>query len=140
MDINNQLRGLADPTSAVTEHVQEIDRALAGHPVPEDVIVTRGTGLSHVGVSPMEMIGERFEDKAYTSTSLGGPAAAFAGKEAILHLRVPAGTPALYLEKVSAYGGGERELLLGRGVEYTVTDVVRDDNGQWQIYGEVLPK
>lgn len=140
VDINNQLRGLSDPTPVVTEHVHEIDRALAGHPVPEDVIVTRGTGLSHLGVSPMEMIGERFEDKAYMSTSLGGPAAAFAGKEAILHLRVPAGTPALYLERVSAYGGGERELLLGRGVEYTVTDVVRDDNGQWQIYGEVLPK
>jgi len=42
------------------------------------------------------------------------------------------------MEKVSAFGNGERELLLGRDVTYRV-DRAFWDNGQWQIYGEVLP-
>ncbi|MBW1596932.1 ADP-ribosyltransferase [Streptomyces sp. JJ38] len=54
-------------------------------------------------------------------------------------LSVPKGTPALRVEKVSAFGAGERELLLGRGTSYRVTRVVMH-NGQWQLYGEILRK
>ncbi|MEU9131895.1 ADP-ribosyltransferase [Kitasatospora sp. NPDC048540] len=59
------------------------------------------------------------------------------GKDAVLHLRVPQGTPAMWVEKVSAYGAGEREILLGRGLQWKATRVVRE-GGQWHVYGEVL--
>jgi hypothetical protein len=84
------------------------------------------------------MVGKVFTDPAYMSTSLGDAAGAFSGKDAVLHLRVPEGTPALYMEKVSAFGDGERELLLGRDMGYRVDRVVWE-GGQWQIYGEIVP-
>jgi hypothetical protein len=138
VEINGHLRGQVPPTPEVLRHIDEIDRALAGNPLPEDVLVTRGTGLSHIVDEPPDLIGSVQVEDAYLSTSLGGPADAFAGKPAVLHLRVPAGTPAIWVERISDFGAGERELLLGRGLSYRVTDVVLD-GGQWQVYGEVLP-
>ena len=73
------------------------------------------------------------------STSLGQ--AAFQNKDAVLHLKVPKGTPAMYLEKVSAFAGSERELLLGRGLTYRVNDAIFDDStNTWQLYAEVVPR
>jgi len=141
-EINGYLRGndsLGSP--GVLHDVAEIDRAMAARPIPEDVMVVRGTGLGHLNLSsPLDMEGRVFPDGAYMSTSLGDqPVAAFADKEAILRLRVPKDTPAMWVERVSELGGGERELLLGRGSAFKVTRVFWD-NDQWQVYGEILPK
>lgn len=46
----------------------------------------------------------------------------------------------MWVEKVGHYGAGERELLLGRDLQYHVDHVILDDKGQYQIYGEILPK
>ncbi|MET8075294.1 putative T7SS-secreted protein [Streptomyces sp. NPDC005303] len=124
----------------VRRHVEQLDKALAGNALPEDVVVRRGTGLEHYlekmrSAHPADMIGKKFTDDAYMSTSLGD--AVFTNKEAVLHLRVAEGTPGLYVEKVGRYGADERELLLGRGNEYTVTEAFKDANGQWQIYGKI---
>ena len=137
-EINSYLRGQDPGSPQVHQTVDQIDQALAGHPIPEDVVISRGTGLSHVGMNPQDMVGQTFTEQAYLSTSLGGPADAFSGKEAILHMRVPAGTPAIWVENVGAYGAGERELLLGRGLQYHVDRVVFQ-GGQWHVYGEYLP-
>lgn len=138
-EINGHLRGNATATPDVLHHISEIDKAMERNPVPEDLVVTRGTNLSHMPIDPPDMVGQTFPERSYLSTSLGGPASGFADKDAILHLRVPKGTPALWTEKVSAFGGGERELLLARGLSYRVDRVVRY-HGQWQIYGEIVPK
>jgi hypothetical protein len=122
----------------IRNDIEQIDRAMAGNPVPEDIVVSRGTGLGHIGMPAPDMVGQTFNDPAYMSTSLGDTAGAFDGKDAVLHLRVPAGTPALYMENVSAFGNAERELLLGRGMSYRVDRVIWE-NGQWQIYGEITP-
>ncbi len=58
------------------------------------------------------------------------------GIDAILHLRVPKGTPVLWAEDVSVFGGSEREVLLGRGLNWTATGSVKID-GQWHVYAEV---
>jgi ADP-ribosyltransferase exoenzyme len=137
-EINSYLRG-QDPGSPQVHHtIDQMDQALAGRPIPEDVVISRGTGLSHIGMNPQDMVGQTFTERAYVSTSLGGPADAFANKEAILHMRAPAGTPGIWVENVGAYGAGERELLLGRGLEYRVDRVVFQ-GGQWHVYGEYLP-
>jgi hypothetical protein len=103
--------------------------------------VVRGTGIGHLNLDdPLEMLGKTYGDKGYMSTSLGNhPVGAFADAEALLHLRVPKGSPALWVEQVSKFGMGERELLLGRGTQYRVTRVFWE-NGQVQVYGEVLPR
>ena len=50
---------------------------------------------------------------------------------------MPAGTPGIYIDGISAYPG-EQELLLGRGLSYQV-DKVENLGGRWHIYGRVLP-
>ena len=142
-EMNGYLRGNADlGTPDVLRNIEEVDKALAGRRLPEDVMVVRGQGVSHLGVEPPgELVGRTITEPAYLSTSLGNnPVAAFEGYTGILHLRVPEGTDALWMEKVSHYGMGERELLLGRDTSYQVTRAFKDENGKWHIYGEVLPK
>ncbi|MFD7067775.1 ADP-ribosyltransferase, partial [Streptomyces sp. NPDC059913] len=141
-DMNGYLRGTAGygPRPEVLHNIAEMDRVMSTRPVPDDIMIVRGTGLGHLKLdSPYDMLGQTYPDKGYTSTSLGNhPVDSFAGKEAILHLRVPKGTPALWLEKVSKFDASERELLLARGSEFKVTRVFME-NGQVQVYGEVMP-
>lgn len=141
-EINGFLREGHFDTEAVRQQVGHLDKALAGNRLPEDVVVARGTNLGHyyreMGTgNPLDMIGKDFTDKAYMSTSLGDPV--FTHKEAVLHLRVPQGTPSLWVEKLSHADIGERELLLGRGNEYRITEVIEGPDGKWQIYGEMYP-
>ncbi|MFG2459100.1 ADP-ribosyltransferase [Streptomyces sp. NPDC048523] len=137
--INGFLRDGQFDTEAVRQQVEHLDKALTGKPLPEDVVVARGTNLGHylreIGSDdPSKMVGRDFTDKAYMSTSLGDPV--FTHKEAILHLHVPKETPGLWVEKLSHAEVGERELLLGRGNTYTITKAYQS-NGQWHIYGEI---
>jgi hypothetical protein len=55
----------------------------------------------------------------------------------ILHLRVPEGTPALYIRPISDLKL-EAELLIGKGRSWFAEDVVQR-GGQWHIYGWILP-
>ncbi|MFE1855632.1 ADP-ribosyltransferase, partial [Streptomyces sp. NPDC059489] len=140
-DINGHLRFGTD-TSAETLHtIDEMDNVMGARPVPEDIMVVRGTGVDHLHLpTPMDMRGGVYDDKAYTSTALGKtPPPPFDAKPVWMHLRVPKGTPALWLDHLSKYPG-ERELLLARGTEYKVTRVFMDEAGKWHVYGEVLPR
>ncbi|MEV6961557.1 ADP-ribosyltransferase [Streptomyces sp. NPDC051207] len=143
-DMNGYLRGTGGygPDPATLHAIDEVDRVLSSRPVPDNIMVVRGTGLDHLNLdSPADMLGNTYPDKGYTSTSLGNhPVDGFKDKPAILHLRVPKGTPALWLEKVSQFDVKERELLLARGTEFKVTRVFMDEAGKWQVYGEVLPR
>jgi hypothetical protein len=104
-------------------------------------MVVRGTGIDHLNLdSPLQMEGGVFDDPAFTSTALGKtPPPPFDGKPVWMHLRVPKGTPALWLEPITQVKG-ERELLLAKGSEYKVTRVFADESGKWHVYGEVLPR
>jgi hypothetical protein len=142
-EMNGFLRG--DPqlgTPEVLNNIREVDRALAGNPLSEDVMVVRGSGTDHMHFKrPEDLIGRTMSDSGYMSSSLGNhPVPSFEGKEAILRLRVPEGTHAAWVERVSDFGVTERELLLGRETNYRVTRAFLDEKGQVQIYGEVLPR
>nr|WP_239092334.1 ADP-ribosyltransferase [Streptomyces sp. SID14478] len=141
-EMNGYLRGNADlGTPDVLHNIEHADKGLAGRPLPEDITVVRGQGVDHLGFKrPEQMIGEEITDQGYLSTSLGdnGAVGAFADEKAIVHLRVPEGHSAIWMENVSHFGMGERELLLGRGTTYRVTHAF-EDGGQWHVYGEVLP-
>ncbi|MFE9764301.1 ADP-ribosyltransferase [Streptomyces sp. NPDC005808] len=137
--INDPLREKVKLSDDMQHVVDNMDRVMGSHPVPENIMVVRGTDVSYLKLrSLLEMQGNIYDDLGYTSTSLGKDPA-FAFQPVHLHLRVPEGTPALWIDHISA-NKGERELLLARGTEYKVTRVFQDAAGKWQVYGEVLPK
>ncbi|MEU3600696.1 putative T7SS-secreted protein [Streptomyces sp. NPDC006798] len=142
-EMNGYLRGDADMgTPEVLRNIENADKALAGRTVPEDVMVVRGQDVGYLKAeSPEDLIGQKIKEPGYLSTSLGdnGAVSSFSGKDAVLHLRVPEGHPAMWMENVSYFKGSERELLLGRDTTYEVTRSF-EDGGQWHIYGTVLPK
>ncbi|WP_330345355.1 protein phosphatase [Streptomyces longwoodensis] len=140
-DINSHLRFGTDVPDSIVHTIDEMDKVMGARPVPESIMVVRGTGIDHLHLSsPLDMEGRVFDDAAYTSTALGeGPPPPFDQKPVYMHLRVPEGTPALWLDHLSKYPG-ERELLLARGTQYKVTRVFLDDAGKWHVYGEVLPR
>ncbi|MFF5185211.1 ADP-ribosyltransferase [Streptomyces sp. NPDC000345] len=141
-DINGHLRFGNDVPDSILHTIDEMDKVMGTRPVPENIMVVRGTGIDHLNLdSPLDMEGRVFDDKAYTSTALGeGPPPPFDQKPVYMHLRVPEGTPALWLDHLSKYPG-ERELLLARGSKYRVTRVFLDEaDGKWHVYGEVLPR
>ncbi|MGL4745266.1 MAG: ADP-ribosyltransferase [Dermatophilaceae bacterium] len=135
IEVNGVLRGSMPPTPDVLKQIGALDAALAGRPAREYIWVNRGMRLGPDDMPPPMMIGKTFGDPTYLSTTLGPPAQAFQNHEAILHLVVPTGTPALWMANVAA-DPGERELLLGRGLTYRI-DRVAMKNGQWQIYGRI---
>ncbi|MER7845705.1 putative T7SS-secreted protein [Kitasatospora sp. NPDC096077] len=135
--INGYLRSGGYISPANMDRISEIDAALAGRPIPETVMVSRGTNLGYIGMSPPQMVGKIFAEDGFTSASLGE--SPFSYKDAMLHLKVPEGTPGLWVEKVGEYENGEREILLGRGTNWRVDRVVVRDNGKYDIYGEILP-
>jgi hypothetical protein len=140
--INGQLRNTAVPLQrSVQDLVDNMDRVMGSRAVPEDVMVVRGTGYDHLlddvdTLSDLE--GTIVKDEGFTSTSLG-KTAAFDHEPMIMHMRVPQGTPALWIDHISL-NKGERELLLARGTDVKVTRVFQDAAGKWHLYGEVLPR
>jgi len=137
--INDPLREEVKLSDDMQHVVDNMDRVMGSRPVPENIMVVRGTDVSYLKLrSLLEMQGNIYDDLGYTSTSLGKDPA-FAFQPVHLHLRVPEGTPALWIDHISA-NKGERELLLARGTEYKVTRVFQDEAGKWQVYGEVLPR
>jgi hypothetical protein len=67
-------------------------------------------------------------------------------QDVVVHLAVPAGTPALFMEATytSLATGGtladtSQELLLGRDLRYAVRSVIRV-GARWHVYGTVFPR
>ncbi|PAZ12438.1 protein phosphatase [Streptomyces sp. SA15] len=144
--INSHLRFGDDLDPSLMHTIDEMDKVMDTRPVPEDVMVVRGTGVDHIRIdgqplkSPLDMEGGVFDDKAYTSTALGKtPPPPFDSKPVWMHLRVAKDTPALWIDHLSKHPG-ERELLLAKGSEYKVTRVFQDTMGKWHVYGEILPR
>jgi hypothetical protein len=89
------------------------------------MVVARGTSLAAWSGEPEALWGERLIENAYFPTRLGtiDPK----GIDAIVHLRVPAGVPAMY---TAPEGRPERGILiLARGLEWTVDAVERAPSG-----------
>jgi hypothetical protein len=117
-------------------------------PVPEDVILHRGTGTNSFRLNGVqfshgdsnripELVGTVQRDEAYLSTSVGN-SAAFSSYEVQIKFRVPRGTPGAYVDSFSSHRG-ERELILGRGTSYYVHAVYKA-NGKWIMEAEVVPR
>ncbi|MEV7181039.1 putative T7SS-secreted protein [Kitasatospora sp. NPDC093679] len=136
-DVNRYLRDGANGDPAMDARVAELDTALTGSSMPEDVVIARGTGMRHFKVtSPQDLVGRTFDEESYMSTSLGD--AAMSDKNCILHLKVPKGTPGMYVGDVSNFASLEREVLLARGARWRADKVIEGPDGKVHVYGEVL--
>ena len=123
-------------TPEVGQAVEHIDDALRPQPTPEYIVVMRETGFEAFDRSISDLEGTVQRDPVYLSTALGSDPNFNPGKPVVLHLQVPAGTPAMYLEGLSHYP--ERELLLGCGLPYTVERVVQNGR-RFHVFGRIAP-
>ena len=116
-------------------------------PVPEDVIVHRGTVLDSFTIGGQrltgadaarlqQIVGTVQRDHGYMSTSVGVEAA-FSHQPVQIKFRVPAGTPAAYVKSFSNFSR-EREMILARGTHFYVHDVYRSGS-KWIVEAEVVP-
>ena len=132
------------PSGSWAEYTRKADKAMV--PMPEDVIVRRGTGWNEFIMDgsrntsvppppPHSLIGSVQTQHGYTSTSVG-KTSAFGG-QVNMRIRVPQGHGAAWVDPYSAHKG-ERELLLSRSTNYYIHDVYQE-NGVWYVDAEVVP-
>lgn len=123
---------------------KNLDAAMG--PIPEDVILHRGTTFEEFGLgympppSPTDMVGKTYTNHAYASTSVG-EYAHFRSKPVQIEIMAPAGAKGTNLMRSSGFGTGEREFLLARGTRYFVHSVEEFSNGhggKWRVRVEIV--
>lgn len=151
-DVNEYLRD-DRPEPGVPEKVAAIDALIENAPrVPERITVGRTLVETVFGITKRPengdpttrntqrqddidaLIGQTFRDEGFMSTALQSDGFYLNRYEAKLVIDVPPGTKGVYVSghddddprSLAEFGPEENELLLGRGVEYEVTDVALD--------------
>jgi hypothetical protein len=144
--INPGLRGKKALSDLNRQDIKAIDKALQANPLPADVTVMRGTGLTAFGgdIDALQgMVGTVITDKGYTSSALTVKIpTAFKNKQVIMRINVPQGTPSYYMPSVAtdARMRAEQELLLGRGQRMMIDSVrYNPRSGKWEVGASVLP-
>jgi hypothetical protein len=129
------------------DRIVHLDRALLRQPVTEWLQVVRAANLGEFP-KPMDQLaaGDVVHAPHYLSTALRqSPTHADDSAQVHLHLEVPPGTPAFFMEGPGTVIPGLRphmrqsELLLGRGLSYELLETpVLDANGIWQVHARIL--
>lgn len=125
-DINDYLNGKYPDYKIGKEITKDIDSAISKYTLTDNIVTYRGTEKKYYeGLT----IGDKFSLKMYSSTSLNENIAKtfMEDKEnaIMLEIRVPKGTPSLYVGDNSAYEF-EAEFLLGRDLSFKVIDIIDD--------------
>lgn len=150
-DVNSALRGglysAGKARADVRDRIDRCTEALDAFAVAEDVVVYRGMGsmramasflgMTEADLSKMvrngtldQLAGSRGKEGAFMSTAVS-KGDAWSGPKLVA--LVPKGTPALYVDPVSAHRG-ERELLLQRGSRFDVVKAEPDGYGNVTVY------
>lgn len=116
--MNGMLRGTTPPNDTLIADVTEAQKGM--RPLAEDMLLYRGTaaiaGMLPSNISAYAgMIGQTFQDKGFTSTSINNP---FGGKIK-LEIEAPKGTPAAYIKSISSHPT-ENEVLLAAGTKFKI--------------------
>ncbi|PFT84868.1 hypothetical protein COK81_24405 [Bacillus thuringiensis] len=146
MVLNEKLRTDANvsATSDIGKNISYISAALSKMPIPEDIVVYRGTGANALGAlqdllqtkkGREQLVGKVLVEKGFMSTSILRNKA-FA-KDIIFYLTVPQGTKGAYVGIGSVHD--EREILLDKGYTYRINYIdVEPDTKKWRIYAEIV--
>ncbi|WP_433185236.1 ADP-ribosyltransferase [Actinoallomurus sp. CA-150999] len=144
-ELNDFLRGKRNSSPwgriALKRKAAALDRIMRRRPVPQDIDVIRSVTAGAFGAPLNALAGTVVDEPGFMSTSLGGKV--FSPSRPVrLHLRVPRGTPAVYLGTLSR--NDENELLLARNLKYFVVGVRQgpDEQGEqkWDVFAVVLPQ
>lgn len=129
--INNYLRGEGHFHQVVKQYAVDIQSAMM--PLREDTLLKRGTGwppaIASFASHPQDLMGKSFEDDGFVSSSVAGSGGHFSGKPLQLVIEAPAGTPAVFVDSISHYGGSENEMLLAAGTKFRVLSVDKTSGG-----------
>jgi ADP-ribosyltransferase exoenzyme len=126
-----------DPDPDLDRQIRVLDEALRVHPVPKDIWVWWAADRTLFARDPAELPGTVHIELGYLTVALVHHDA-LADAEALVRLRVPAGTPGIYL---NPFDDNARllapTLLLARGCHLAVRSAERHD-GQWRLEAEIL--
>ena len=123
-----------------TRHIEAAMREAGGTKDP--VQVFRGVGpevVDELGGTARDLTNADFTDPAFMSTSLNVSETDYFTRKpgsAVLQIDVPAGTPSLYVDEVTAVGpfagasAHEAELLLGRNMRVVIDGATGEVNGR----------
>jgi hypothetical protein len=135
--IDEVLRGLRRPTPAIQEQIAALDSALAGKPLTDTVVVWFRREVLPTGPSGAAAVqGDRIQEPTYLRTRFDTPDADFGDAPVVVKVRVPAGTPAVFLEHAGGDPGAGSVLLLARGLTWTVSRVI-DAGDRVFVFGVV---
>lgn len=142
--------GLSPTKKAMyAKYIQDCTSALKKASLPEEVIAHRGVGSIEslaktlgVDVSTLKnpaaaksLIGADFVDAAFGSTAESSDKAWGGAK---LHMKLPKGCQAMYVDPISAVPG-ENEILVNRNARYKISDIRFGLNGQVQdVFVELI--
>ncbi len=118
-DVDAVLRGEARPTPEIETAVRDLDAALSQQPTSEPLVVAQGR--ARATLPAVLEPGTRVDEPAYLLTFLTSDAAAAPVGEVLVTMKVPAGTPALFLPSELPIESGT--LVLARGLSWRVLRV-----------------
>ncbi len=128
------LRGQVPMSDAMLKQANDLDAALRNKPVPRRMVLTRATSLAAWPGEVEALVGQVLLERAYFPVRLG--AIDPVGHDAVVHLAVPEGVPAIYTAPP-----GQAELgylILARGLTWRVVDVARAESGTWVLSADIL--
>lgn len=134
------------------DRIRRMDEGFEFAPeIPETITLARGTrwhefkslGITGENDDLHALLGKTYVNDSYTSTSVGGKAA-MDYMPVQLTLTVPKGMRGVHMAGNENHSGAlsslpsENEFLLPRGTKFKITDVFKNDEGEWEIEVEVL--
>lgn len=128
------LRGQVPMSDAMHSQVKSLDVALLNKPVPERMVATRATSLAAWPGEPEALIGQLLLERAYFPVRLGPIEPV--EHDAVVHLAIPAGIPAIYTAPPGQPDQGY--LILARGLTWQVVDAAQAESGTWVLSADVL--
>lgn len=143
---NGQLRRTQGDPGQYAPTLDKVDAAMPIQPMPEDVILHRGTGTAAFDFGDgqrrdgrthdlQSLVGSVQVEHAYMSSSVGN-SAAFDSYEVQMKIRAPKGTHGAYVKAFSNFSA-EREVILARGIRYYVHAVYKVDH-RWAMEVEIV--
>jgi len=129
------LRGQIPMTPTMHEQVSTLDTVLTITPTPRELVLTRATSLAAWPGEPEALAGETFVEPAYFAVLLGD--IALVGVPAVIHLTVPQGTPAMFMNPPGRPDLGM--LTLARGLSWQVMKVSKAPSGTWLLNARIIP-
>ncbi|WP_409430554.1 ADP-ribosyltransferase [Mycobacterium sp. SMC-16] len=137
--INGWLRrDNAKPDPWTAARIKDLDAVLGANPLPGFTALTRTVDVDAFGITRgddlAKIAGVQRIEHGYISTTRhsGGGTTKDYKTPVRLTVMAPAGTPAAAIEDVSKFPG-QGEVLLGRGLEYTIVNPAYDEQlGMWR--------